>query len=136
MNAMHNRSFLNPAAPKYPHVNASQPQIHHLNNSELGGGNVESIDIGGQPRESLLGAIGTDEGVNLDGVNIVHLLEGSGDLALVGLGVDDEDEGVVLLNLLHGGLSVERVDEDLAGIETGLAGDGAAGVAGSTAVVC
>lgn len=33
------------------------------------------------------------------------------------LDVDDEDEGVVLFNLLHGGLGVQWVEEDGAGIE-------------------
>lgn len=33
------------------------------------------------------------------------------------LDVDDEDEGVVLLNLLHGGFGVQWVEEDGAGIE-------------------
>lgn len=33
------------------------------------------------------------------------------------LDVDDEDKGVVLLNLLHGGLGVQWVEEDGAGIE-------------------
>jgi hypothetical protein len=33
------------------------------------------------------------------------------------LDVDDEDEGVVLFDLLHGGLGVERIEEDGCGIE-------------------
>ena len=70
-----------------------------LNDGELGGGNVERIDIGGQAGESLLCAIRSDEGVDLDAVDIVLLLEGGSNLTLVGLDIDDEDEGVVLLNL-------------------------------------
>ena len=54
-----------------------------------------------------------DQGVDLDAVNVVLLLEGVLDLPLVGPGSDDEDKGVVLLDLLHGGLGVERVEEDL-----------------------
>ena len=54
-----------------------------------------------------------DEGVDLNGVNVIELLEGLLDLGLVGLGVDNEDKGVVLLNLLHGTLSVQRVNDDL-----------------------
>jgi hypothetical protein len=76
--------------------------INRLNEVELGGRNVESIDISGQAGEGLLGAVGTDEGVDLDARDVVLLLEGSGDLALVGLNIDDEDEGVVLLNLGSG----------------------------------
>ena len=65
-----------------------------------------------------------DEGVDLDGFDIVKLLESLFDLSLVGLDVDDKDKGVVLLNLLHGTLSVERVDDDLVLIETGSMWDG------------
>lgn len=60
-----------------------------------------------------------DKGVDLDGVNIVKLLKSLLDLTLVGLDVDNEDEGVVLLDLLHRTLGVERVDDDLVLIETG-----------------
>jgi len=41
-------------------------------------------------------------------------------LSLVRLDIDDKDEGVVLLDLLHSALGVERVDDDLVLIETGL----------------
>jgi hypothetical protein len=64
-----------------------------------------------------------DEGVDLDGVNVVELLESLLDLSLVGLDVNNEDEGVVLLDLLHGALGVERVDDDLVLIETWLVWD-------------
>lgn len=71
-----------------------------------------------------------DEGVDLDGVNIVEGLKGLLDLGLVGLDVDDEDEGVVLLHLLHGALSVERVHDDLVLIEARQVRDRLAGVLG------
>jgi len=71
-----------------------------------------------------------DEGVDLDGIDIIQLLEGLLDLPLVRLDVDNEDKGVVLLNLLHRALSVERVDDDLAGIETRLMRDALARVLG------
>lgn len=71
-----------------------------------------------------------DQGVDLDGINVVELLQSSLDLGLVGLDVDDEDEGVVLLNLLHGALGVERVDDDLVLIKAGLMLDGLAEVLG------
>lgn len=64
-----------------------------------------------------------DKGVDLNGVDIIELLESLLDLSLVGLDVDDENKGVVLLNLLHSTLSVERVDDDLVLIETGLMRD-------------
>lgn len=69
-----------------------------------------------------------NKGVDLDGVNIVKLLESDLDLGLVCLDVDDEDEGVVLLNLLHGGLGVQWVDNDLVLIETWGVWDGLAWV--------
>ena len=69
-----------------------------------------------------------DQGVDLDGVNIVQLLESLLDLSLVCLDIHNEDEGVVLLDLLHGALSVERVDDNLAGIEARLAWDRSARV--------
>ena len=53
------------------------------------------------------------EGVDLDSVNVVELLEGRLDLRLVRLDVDNEDESVVLLDLLHGALGVEGMDNDL-----------------------
>ena len=41
-------------------------------------------------------------------------------MSLVGLDIDNEDKSVVLLNLLHRTLSVERVDDNLVLIETRL----------------
>jgi len=73
-----------------------------------------------------------DEGVDLEGGNIVHLLQGILDLALVGLDVNDEDEGVVLLDLLHGGLGVEGSLQDLVLVQTGNVRNRLAGVLGGT----
>ena len=61
-----------------------------------------------------------DECVDLDGIDIVEFLQSLLDLSLVGLDVDDEYKSIVLLNLLHSTLGVERVDDDLVLIETGL----------------
>lgn len=71
-----------------------------------------------------------DESVDLDSVDIVQLLESDLDLPLVGFDVDDEDQGVVLLNLLHRALGVERVEDDLVRVEASAMGDGLAGVLG------
>jgi len=73
-----------------------------------------------------------DEGVDLESGNIVHLLQGILDLALVGLDVNEEDQGVVLLNLLHGRLGVEGSLQDLVLIQTGNVGNRLAGVLGVT----
>lgn len=129
------------------HSSRLSQSMTRLNNGELGGGDVKGIDVRGKTGESLLGAIGPlkcislripvstyprhslpDEGVELDGLDVVESLESGLDLALVGLGVDDEDEGVVLLDHLHGALGVERVDDDLGGIEARLTRDAPAGV--------
>lgn len=72
-----------------------------------------------------------DQGVDLDGVDVIELLKSLLDLGLVGLDIDDEDEGVLLLDLLQGTLGVERVDDDLVLIETGLVRNRLARVLGS-----
>jgi hypothetical protein len=69
-----------------------------------------------------------DESVDLDGVDVVQLLEGLLDLLLVGADIANEDQSVVFLNLLHGALGVERVKDNLVLIETRLTWDGLAGV--------
>jgi hypothetical protein len=118
-----------------------------LDDGQLGGGNVESVNISRKTSKRLLGTIGPvhnesliqraifatflpDESVDLDSVNIIQLLERSLDLPLVRLDIDNEDKGVVLLNLLHRALGVERVDDNLAGIEHRLPRDALAWVAG------
>jgi len=75
-------------------------------------------------------AIIPDKGVDLDGVNVIELLKGKLDLGLVGLDINDEDEGVLLLNLLQRTLGVEGVDNDLVLIEAGSVVDRLAGVLG------
>ena len=49
-----------------------------------------------------------NQGVDLDRLNVIQFLHGVLNLSLVRLEVCDEDEGVVLLDLLHRGLSVQR----------------------------
>ena len=71
-----------------------------------------------------------DKGVDLDSVDIVELLQRLLDLSLICLDIDNEDQGVVLLNLLHGTLSVKRVDDDLVLIEARLMRNGLSWVFG------
>ena len=71
-----------------------------------------------------------DEGVDLDSVDVVQLLESLLDLGLVGLRVDDEDQGVVLFDLLHGALGVEGVNDDLMLVQARLVGERLAVVLG------
>lgn len=76
--------------------------------------------IRGESDESLLGTIRSDEGVDLGNLNIVELLDGSLDLVLVGLDVNGNNEGVVLLNLLDRDLRVDVVLNDLELVESGV----------------
>ena len=48
-------------------------------------------------------------GSNLGDFNFIHLLDSGLDLWLVGLDIDDEDKGVVVFDLLHGGFSGQWV---------------------------
>jgi hypothetical protein len=48
-----------------------------------------------------------DECVDSDGGDVVQLLDGLLDLPLVGGDIDNKDQSVVVLDLLHGGLSGE-----------------------------
>ena len=57
-----------------------------------------------------------DEGIDLGDVDVVQLLDGGLDLVLVGLDVADEDQGVVVLDLLHGGLGRQGVLDDVVSV--------------------
>lgn len=69
-----------------------------------------------------------DEGVYLDAVHIIQLLQRLLNLPLVGLNIHNEDQSVVLLNLLHRALRVQRVDDDLVLVEARLMRDSLARV--------
>ena len=77
---------------------------------------IEGILVRGQTNECLLLAIRANERVHLGSFHIVSLLKSLLDLALVGLTVDNKHERVDVLNLLHGALRRQRVQERLAGI--------------------
>jgi hypothetical protein len=62
----------------------TSPEVF-LNEGELVGSDVESIDIGSETGVSLLGTVRSDQGVDLDSVDIVKLLKSKLDLVLVGL---------------------------------------------------
>ena len=94
-------------------------QCNRLDNAQLRSRNIQSIDISSQSRKCLLRSIRSDQGVDLHCVDIIQFLQCLLDLSLVGLDIHDEYQCVVLLDLLHGTLGVERVDDDLVGIETG-----------------
>jgi hypothetical protein len=81
-------------------------------------------------REARESSRAPDQRVDLLGLDVVHLLHGLLDLLLVGAHVDDEDERVVVLDLLHGGLGGERVLEHLVVVELVAAGRAEARVLG------
>ena len=84
---------------------------HFLDHSDLGG-NVKSIAVLVDTNERLLLTVRTDEGVNLDGLNVVQFLYGVLDLNLVASSVNNENHGVGVLNLLHRGLSGKWASDD------------------------
>ncbi|GIL82347.1 hypothetical protein Vretimale_11818, partial [Volvox reticuliferus] len=91
---------------------ASQPLIEGaLDDADLVG-NVQGIIVGRKADVRLLLPIGPDQRIDLLGLNVVHAQHGILDLLLVGLKVNDEHQSVVVLNLLHRGLSCQRVLED------------------------
>lgn len=69
-----------------------------------------------------------DQGVDLRRLDIIQLLDGILDLPLVGLEVNNEHQGVVVLDLLHGRLGVERVLDRAELVHPREVGDGLAGV--------
>lgn len=87
-------------------------------------GNVKGIVVGGESDESLLLTVGSDEGVDRGNLDLVELLDGISDLVLVGLLVDNEDEGVGVLDLLHGSLGVKGRDDDIVGVHSGVVSNG------------
>ena len=66
----------------------------------------------GQNDLRLLLSVRADEGVDLGGLDVVQALHCQLDHGLVGALVDDEDERVVVLNLLHRALGRQRVHDD------------------------
>lgn len=68
--------------------------------------------------------------VDLQHINVVELLDRVLNLSLVCLDIHNEYQRVVLLNLLHRALGVERVDNDFVVVEAGFMGDGFAEVFG------
>ena len=64
-----------------------------------------------------------NQSIDLDRVDVVQLPQCLLNLHLVGLDVADEHERVVLLDLLHGRLSVEWVDEHFVCVQTRLMGN-------------
>ena len=82
--------------------------MYSLDNSNFVG-DIQSIIIRSETNIGLLVSGGSDQGVHLGHVDVIQLLDSSLDLVLVGLDVTDEHQCVVVLDLLHGGLSGQGV---------------------------
>jgi hypothetical protein len=68
----------------------------------------------------------------LGSFDIIESLDGILDLVLVGLDINEEGQGVVFLNLLHGSLGVERLTNDTVLIHTRGMGNRLACILGGT----
>ncbi len=68
----------------------------------------------------------------MSGFNIIESLDSILDLVLVSLNINEEGQGVVFLNLLHGSLGVERLTNDTVLIHTGSMGNRLTSILGST----
>ena len=64
-----------------------------------------------------------DKCIDLHALNLIQLPQRLLDLPLVCLDIYDENQRIVLLNLLHRALSIERMNNDLARIEARLMWD-------------
>ncbi len=68
--------------------------------------------------------------IDLHRINIIKLLQRLLDLPLIRLDIHNKNQRVVLLDLLHRALRVQRVDDDFVLVEAWLMGDGLARVFG------
>lgn len=73
-----------------------------------------------------------NEGVNLGSIHIVQLLHSVFNLTLIRLQVHNEHKGIILLNLLHRALRVERVNDGPEGVHSRCMGNGFTRVLGIT----
>ncbi len=81
-------------------------------------GHVQGVIVLGQAHVRLLVALRRDEGVDLEGLDVlVHLGHGVLDLLLVRPLVHNKHQRVVVLDLLHRGLRRQRVLDDLEAVE-------------------
>lgn len=65
-----------------------------------------------------------DQGVDLNSGHVIQLLQSLLNLSLVCLDVDDENQSVILLDLLHGAFGVQWVNNHLVVIQSILMRDG------------
>jgi len=75
-------------------------------------GDLHGVMGGSEADVRLLGTIRADQSVDLDGLDLVQGVHRALDLGLVGARIHQEGQGVVVLDLLHGSVSDERVLDD------------------------
>lgn len=71
-----------------------------------------------------------NQSIHRDAIHIVQFLQRLLNLSLVRLDIADENQRIILLDLLHRALGVERADNDLVCIEAGFMRDGFSGISG------
>ena len=81
-------------------------------------GNIEGIVVPREPNVRLLQTAWSVEGVDLCNINVVKFLNRCLDLIFVGHCVNDEDESVIVLDLLHRRFGRQWVFDDIYGIHT------------------
>jgi hypothetical protein len=91
---------------------AAAAGAHRLDDADFVG-NIKGVVVWLQSHVSLLLTIRPDERVDLGHLDAVELADGHLDLRLVGALVNDEDERVVVLDLLHRGFRRQRELDDL-----------------------
>ncbi len=64
-----------------------------------------------------------DQRIDLHTLHVIQLLQCLPDLPLVCLDIAYKHQRIVLLDLLHRALGIQRVDDDLVVVEAGLMGD-------------
>jgi len=104
--------------------------LHRLYDADLVG-NVQGIVVARQAHIGLLLAIGADEHVDLGHLDVVELAHCGTHVVLVGAQVCEEDQGVVVLDLLHGRLGGQRVLDDVVGVHAVPGGHRLPGVLGT-----
>ncbi len=75
-------------------------------------GNIKGVEVLTQTNVTLLQSPWCDESVHLITFNLVQILHRLLDLAFVGLDVNNENEGVAVLDKLHRGFCGERIFND------------------------
>lgn len=91
-------------------------QARHDLNKANAVGHIKSVLVRSEADEGLLLTVRADERVHASSLDIVRLFEGSLNLTLVRVTVNNENKRVHILDLLHGALRGQRVQERLAGI--------------------